>query len=84
MIQSHRGGEGKSCRGGEGKSCRGGDGKACRGGEDGKRLGQQEAGKLHPWLTCSRSLLGWACLATWNSLEFKPSAHSANTVGLWR
>ena len=64
------------------QSCRG-EGKACRGGEDGKRLGQQEAGKLHPWLTCSRSLLGRACLATWNCLEFKPSAHSANTVGLW-
>lgn len=47
-----------------------------------QKLGQQEAGKLHPLLTCFVESPLSLCLATWSSLEFKPSAHSANTVAL--
>lgn len=47
-----------------------------------KRLGQQEADKLHSLLTRFVESPSSLCLATWSSLEFKPSAHSANTVAL--
>lgn len=56
---------------------------SCRGGEDGKRLGQQE--QKSSILGSLAQVVYWdgPCLATWSSLEFKPSAHSANTAGLW-
>ena len=59
------------------------EGKLCRGGEDGKRRGQQE--QKSSILGSLAQVVYWdgPCLATWSSLEFKPSAHSANTVGLW-